>query len=441
MNNYSEKRYFSMHENLSSVLAESAGRYTVVIPAGVYETGPVDVPSDTRLVLEEGAVLSFSDDFDAYPPVYTRWEGVDCWAMHPCFMINGASNVRIEGKGVLNGNGKKWWDYIRKWKAKGYPAVQTLPIEKALARLNPDYRNQPGGGGGRPCQFLRPALFQIYNSKDVSIEGLTLTMSPFWTCHPVCSQNIVLRNLIIENPADSPNTDGIDIESCSGVTVCGCSVHVGDDGIAVKSGSGREMINGPSSGNILVEDCVVSQAHGGFVIGSETASGINGATVRNCRFLGTDRGLRIKTRRDRGGVIENITLENVYMENVICPVSVNMYYNCGSDSPSLFSLKALPVTEVTPLIRNITVKGIEARGIRRGAALLVGLPERPLENVSVTDCRFELAPVNETDLEMDMMAGIPDSDYRGVRTINADLHFDNITINTEPAVRFDSYNA
>ena len=91
MNNYSEKRYFSMHENLSSVLAESAGRYTVVIPAGVYETGPVDVPSDTRLVLEEGAVLSFSDDFDAYPPVYTRWEGVDCWAMHPCFMINGAS--------------------------------------------------------------------------------------------------------------------------------------------------------------------------------------------------------------------------------------------------------------------------------------------------------------------------------------------------------------
>ena len=430
-----------MHENLSSVLAESAGKYTVIIPAGTYETGPVDVPSHTRLVLEEGAVLSFSDNFDAYPPVYTRWEGVDCWAMHPCLLVRDACDVRIEGRGVLNGNGKKWWDYIRLWKAKGGPEVQTLPIEKSLAELNPDYRNQPGGGGGRPCQFLRPALFQIYNSEDVAVDGLTLTMSPFWTCHPVASKKIVLRNLVIENPADSPNTDGIDIESCTDVTVSGCTVHVGDDGIAVKSGSGKEMMDGPGSGNILVEDCVVKQAHGGFVIGSETAAGINGATVRNCRFLGTDRGLRIKTRRDRGGVIENISLENVYMENVICPVSVNMYYNCGNNTPRLYSLKALPVTEATPLIRNIRVEKIEARGVRRGAALLVGLPERPLENVVVRDCRFELAPVNETDLQMDMMAGIPDSDFRGIRVINAELSFDNIDINTEPAVRFDSYNA
>lgn len=430
---------YSADEDLNAVLKENAGKKAVVIPAGHYEVGPIDVPSHTHLIFQEGAVLDFVDDFEAYPPVYTRWEGVCCWAMHPCFFFNNATDVVVQGPGVLNGHGQKWWDYIWQWKNGGRPAKLSLPIEKKLGSLNPNYLNEPGGGGGRPCQFLRPALLQILDSKNVKLEGITLKDSPFWTLHPINSTNLLFKDIVINNPADSPNTDGIDIESCVNVDVKGCDVNVGDDGIAVKCGSGKEMMQFQRSENISAYDCTVRNAHGGFVVGSETASGVKGAYVRNCKFLGTDRGIRIKTRRGRGGHMTDIVASNIYMKDVICPISINMYYRCGSDDASLFSLTALPVTEDTPVIKDVLIENITAEGCRHSAAFLAGLPESNLQNVVVRDCTFTVTDKKEENTEAEMCQGLPNSDYRGIRVINAEASFENVKVNVEPPVKFEKF--
>lgn len=426
-------------DDISKVLEQQAGKAAVVIPKGQYKTGPVTVPSHTHLIFEEGAVLDFTDDFDSYPPVWTRWEGVYCWAMQPCFFISGAEDVVVEGPGVLDGHGEKWWGHILPWKNGGRPAKQVLDCEKRLAALNPNYMNEPEGGGGRPCQFLRPALLQILNSRNIRIDGVTLTRSPFWTCHPTDVTNLVLQNMIIRNPYDSPNTDGIDIESCVNVSVRGCDVNVGDDGIAVKCGSGKEMMGFQRSENILVEDCTVRNAHGGFVIGSETASGVKGAYVRNCRFLGTDRGIRIKTRRGRGGHITNIVASDIYMDDVICPISINMFYRCGSDDPALYSLKEQPVSEDTPMIKKVLIQRVKAENCRSAAAFLAGLPEMHLQEILVRDSTFDVKKEIEPGLEAEMCRGIPESDFRGIRVINADATFENVKVNTDPMVLEEKY--
>ena len=426
-------------DNLNDVIREYAGQAVIVIPAGHYPVGPIDIPAHTHIVFEEGAVLDFTDDFESYPPVYTRWEGINCWAMHPCFLIKNAEDVVIEGPGILDGHGKKWWDYILKWKNGGRPATVNLPIEKKLAALNPNYKNEPGGGGGRPCQFLRPALVQILDSKNIRICDVKLTGSPFWTCHPVCTTNLILKNITIDNPFDSPNTDGIDIESCVNVLVTGCDVNVGDDGIAVKCGSGKEMMDFQRSENITCESCTVRNAHGGFVIGSETASGVKGAYVHNCRFIGTDRGIRIKTRRGRGGHMTDIRATDIFMDEVVCPISINMFYRCGSNDPFLYSLEKQPVKEDTPFIGDVVIERIKAVNCRSSAAFLAGLPEQKLSNVVVRDSVFEVKKELEPGLEAEMCMGIPESDFRGIRVINADARFENVTVNTDPMVLVEKY--
>ena len=426
-------------DDINKVLCENALKAAVVIPKGSYKVGPIAVPSHSHIIFEEGAVFDYTDDFDAYPPIKTRWEGVNCWAMHPCFLIKDATDVVVEGSGVLDGHGEKWWTHIMSWKNGGRPAETVLDCEKRLAKLNPNYMNEPEGGGGRPCQFLRPPLLQILDSCNVRIDGITLTRSPFWTCHPVCVTNLVLQNITINNPYDSPNTDGIDIESCVNVDVRGCDVNVGDDGIAVKCGSGKEMMGFQRSENILVQDCTVRNAHGGFVIGSETASGVKGAYVRNCRFLGTDRGIRIKTRRGRGGHMEDIVASDIFMDNVICPISINMFYRCGSNDPALYSLEKQPVGEDTPLIRKVLIERVKAENCRCAAAFLAGLPEMPLQNIVVKDSTFKVKKELESGLEAEMCAGIPESDFRGIRVINSDVKFDNISVDTDPMIKYEKY--
>ena len=423
---------------INEALKECAGKAVLYIEKGVYPTGPIDIPSHTRLVFEEGAELSFLDDFSLYGPVETWWEGVPCYAMHPCFYISNAEDVVVEGGGILRGNGKKWWDYILHWKNTGRVAGPETKEELMFASLNKGYEDQPGGGGGRPKQFLRPPLLQINNSKDVVIRDITVTESPFWTIHPLLSDNLLIENVHVKNPYDSPNTDGIDIEMCQGVTVKGCTVDVGDDGIAVKSGSGalaREK--GRVAKDILIEDCKVLSAHGGLVVGSETANGVDNITVKDCFFDGTDRGVRIKTRRGRGGKIRGINVSNITMDNVICPISINMYYRCGDPDPIAFSLESQPINDLTPEISDVLIKGLKVTNARASASFIVGLPEAPIKNVKIEDCDIQLSDKVEKGLEIEMCRGIVMNDYRGIRVINSEVEVKNTRVNVEPPVSIE----
>jgi polygalacturonase len=279
---------------------EKNGGGTLVVQKGLWYTGPVELCSHMTLELEAGAVVSFIPEPSLYRPVKTRWEGVTSWAMHPCVFASGADHVKICGNGVFDGSGQEWWKSVPEKKLQKKPLD---PIEKELASLNPGYENQPGGGGGRSSQFLRPPLMQFYECTDVDVCGVTLQNSPFWTFHPVFCSRLNIHDVTVCNPHDAPNTDGMDIDSCTDVVIEKCRISVGDDGIAIKSGSGEDgiRINRPSR-NITVKGCTVEDGHGGVVIGSETAAGIDTVKVMDCRFEGTDRGIRIKTRRGRGGV-------------------------------------------------------------------------------------------------------------------------------------------
>ncbi|AEC01281.1 glycoside hydrolase family 28 protein [Parasphaerochaeta coccoides] len=400
----------------------------VLIPSGTWHTGPVTLASGITFRLAEGSRLVFIPDEDLYVPVYSRWEGVSCWCMHPCLFISESHDVTVTGTGVIDGSGKSWWESARRKRA--LHMKPETPMEKKLAALNPGYADQPGGGGGRQCQFLRPPLLQILDSTRVTVEGVTLTGSPFWTLHPVFSSGLTFRDVKIINPADAPNTDGIDIDSCQDVMVTGCLVDVGDDGIALKSGSGPDGIAaGRPTRNVRVSGCTVRSAHGGIVIGSETAAGISGLVAEDCLFDGTDRGIRIKTRRGRGGAISDLRFERLTMRNNLCPLAINMYYRCGTTEGSLFSLSPEPIDDTTPSIGNILVRDCVATGSQASAGFIVGLPERPITELVVEDSSFGVMPESNVSTdESDMFLGLPHVDGRGIRLRNVQGDFRSVKV-------------
>ena len=405
---------------------------SLLIEKGVWSTGPIDIPSNTTVELLEGAEISFLTDPNLYPPAFTRWEGVECYAMHALVRSENTKNVKICGKGTLNGNGKAWWDLKNAKKARGQNKPEES-YELALAKLNPGYENQAGGGGGRETQFLRPSMIEFINCENVEIEGIKIIDSPFWTVHPLYVKNLTLNGIHIENPYSAPNTDGIDVDSCENVKIKGCFVAVGDDGICIKSGSGPDgiRVNKPTV-NVEISDCKVRNAHGGIVIGSETAAGMSGIHAYNCDLSGTDRGIRIKSRRGRGGDINDIELRDLVMNDTLCPIAMNMYYKCGiTDTKSpLFSLEKQPVTSETPRIHNVKIIGCKGTNCKASAGFIAGLPEMPIDNLEIRDCYFTTDEKSDrSPMESDMFYGLPEVTEKSFRVINAPgAKFENVKI-------------
>jgi polygalacturonase len=411
---------------------------TLRVGKGVWRSGPLELFSHTTLLLAEGALLSFIPEPDRYPPVRTRWEGVECYAMHPCVFAGGREHITITGAGILDGGGQVWWEALREKRRRGQQKPET-PEELELARLNPAYPDQPGGGGGRGLQFLRPPLVQFLGCRNIRLEGVSLRNSPFWTLHPVYCDGIAITGVSITNPADAPNTDGIDIDSCQDVLIENCRVSVGDDGIALKSGSGEDGIRaGRPCRRVTVRGCTVEDGHGGIVIGSETAAGVSDVLAEDCLFKRTDRGIRIKTRRGRGGLIQNLEFRNLNMENNLCPLAINMFYRCGANPEDVFfSQEAQPLDAATPSIKNIRISNIRARGCRASAGFIAGLPESPVENISLERCEFstdEHSGVSPD--ESDMFWGLPPAAEKSVRLLNVkNAQFREVTV-SGPAERF-----
>ena len=410
---------------------KESGGGTLRVGEGVWKTGPLEMFSRTALDLAEGAVVSFIPDPALYPPVRTRWEGVECHAMHPCVFASGQKEVEIRGKGALDGSGEAWWTRYRQKRKLGQSRPES-PEEIALASLNRRFEGQPGGGGGREMQFLRPPLVQFFECSDVRLEGITLRNSPFWTLHPVYCAGVSIIGVKIFNPSDSANTDAIDVDSCENVAIEGCVISVGDDGIALKSGSGEDGIRvGRPSRDIRIKGCTVEDGHGGIVIGSETAAGIFDVIAEDCAFKGTDRGIRIKTRRGRGGRIENLEFRGLVMENNLCPVVINMFYRCGaSPSDECFSQDALPVDAATPQVRNVRIRDVRAVGCRASAGFIAGLPESPVEGLDIDRCEFAVDELSDARPdESDMFLGVPETSEKGIRLLNVkDPRFGDVSV-------------
>ncbi|MCL6613153.1 MAG: glycoside hydrolase family 28 protein [Firmicutes bacterium] len=336
----------------------AAGGGVVYIPAGRFFTGPLRLKSHVRLHLEAGAHLLFSQDPADYPVLETRWEGKEVLTYAPQIYGEDLEGVAVTGRGTLDGRGETWWRLFR---------------AKALAHP-------------------RPRLMAFTRCKDVLIEGVRLVDSPAWTINPVMCERVTIAKVTIINPPDSPNTDGIDPDSCRNVYITNCYLDVGDDCIAIKAGREDSPYRTPCE-NIVIADCLMLHGHGGVVLGSETSGGIRNVAIANCIFEGTDRGIRLKSRRGRGGFVEDLRATNIIMEKVVCPFVLNMYYDTGGGAidESAHDLEPHPVTEATPVFRRIHFSNITAREVGAAAAFLYGLPERPLEDVSFDNVWIEMA--------------------------------------------------
>jgi len=361
--------------------AFNKGGGKVIVPTGEFLTGAIFLKDNIELYLSPGAVLKFSDQQEDYPVVTSRWEGVRREVYASCLYAENAKNISVTGFGTIDGNGLKWWHIFRNEREK--------------------------------LSYPRPKLISFDNCSNITIKDITLMNSPSWTVNPIRCQNITIDNLSIYNPANSPNTDGIDPESCKNVRISNCHIDVGDDCIAIKAGT-EDTSEHISCENITITNCTMIHGHGGVVLGSEMSGGIRNVTISNCVFQDTDRGIRLKSRRGRGGVVEDIRVNNIVMEGVICPFILNLYYFCGPKGKDkyVWDKNPYPITEETPMFRRIHFSQITARNVHASAGFIYGLAEQYVSEITFNDIAISMAE-NAIPGKPAMMAGIEDMKSRG----------------------------
>ncbi|MBI1176210.1 glycoside hydrolase family 28 protein [bacterium] len=382
--------------------ASAVGGGTVHIPAGHFLTGPIHLKSNITLFLEAGAHVKFSTNFDDYlPMVPSRFEGVEVMNFSPLIYAKDATNISIRGRGTLDGQGQAWWAYLDEVKKQKSDSEKSR-WQREFRKMNPNTAISTTVSGGVPLDFLRPPMIQPYNCTNLLVEGVFITNSPFWTVTPVYCDNVSIQSVTIRNDAHGPNTDGINPDSCRNVRIANCYISVGDDCITIKSGrdeDGRRV--GRPAENYTIMNCVMANGHGGVVIGSEMSGGVKNITIASCIFDGTDRGIRLKSTRGRGGVVEDIRVSNIVMRNIRDQaIRINMRYT---------KTEPEPISERTPVFRNIRINGLT--GDAKTAGELIGLEELPLEGISFTDVRLD----TQTGFTM---------------TNVKDITFDGVTVNT-----------
>jgi len=386
----------------------------VIVPRGIWLTGPITLKSNIEIHTEVGAMVVFSTDKNLYPLVETNFEGSNTWrCLSP---VNGRNleNIALTGDGIFDGSGEVWRAVKKEkltesqWKklvASGglvsengriwYPSQQFINGEK-VAEMNVPRNLKTKAEFEKIRDFLRPVMVSLISCKKVLIDGPTFQNSPAWCLHPLWCEDFTLRNTTVRNPWFSQNGDGIDIESCKNSIIHDSNFDVGDDAICIKSGKDKEgRDRGIPNENLIVKNCIVYHGHGGVTVGSEMSGGVRNLHVSNCNFIGTDVGLRFKSNRGRGGVVENIYISNVEMMNIPTQaISFNLYYSGRSASEDLEAgengpvEKLLPVTEETPQFKNIFIRDVNCKGALQGI-FLQGLPEMMLENVRLENIQME----------------------------------------------------
>jgi len=385
-----------------------SGGGVVLVPNGFWLTGPVVLQSNVNLHLSKNALLQFTADKTQFPLVESFWEGVAAARNQSPISAVGATNIAITGTGVIDGNGDAWRAVKKdkltetQWK-KLLASGGILSDDKKMwypsaSSFKGSATKEAGVLKGTKTakdfedikDFLRPNLLVFTKCKNVLLDGVTFQNSPAWNLHPLMCENLTVRNIYAKNPWYAQNGDGIDIESCKNVLLENSTFDVGDDGICIKSGKDEEgRKRGMPTENVTVRNCVVYHAHGGFVIGSEMSGGARNINVTNCTFIGTDIGLRFKTTRGRGGVVENIYCDNINMKDIAGEaILFDMYYMAKDPVPlageqrEAPKVELLPVTEGTPQFKNFLVKNIVCDGAEK-AVFIRGLPEMSIKNIAM----------------------------------------------------------
>ena len=409
---FGAKPEVASHDAINAAIEKCSadGGGHVIVPAGTWLTGAINLKSNVDLHLEEGATLLFSDDLDHYPLVRTRWEGMDCINYSPMIYAYQQENIAVTGLGTLDGGAslKNWWAMVwnvetdwekerRNSQRYGRPLLQEWmdakkPIEERVM----------GHGYG-----MRPQLVSPFECKNILVEGVTMIRSPFWNLHPVFCENLTVRDVKFNN--DGPNGDGCDPESCNYVLIEDCYFNTGDDCIAIKSGRDGDAraIDIPSQ-NMIVRNCEMKNGHGGVVVGSEIGSGYKNLFVENCVMDSPelDRAIRIKTNARRGGVIENIYVRNVTVGQCKEAVlKINLIYDQRS------------VGDATdyPTVQNVYLENVTSQKSRYGVCVTALENVNNIHNIYVKDCEFNNLKQEES-----------------IKGLSDPINYENVAMNLEP---------
>jgi polygalacturonase len=384
-----------------------AGGGTVVVPPGTWLTGPIRIESNVNLHLERGALVQFSKRIEDFPLIAGLDGKSKRYVITPPIHAYRANNIAITGEGIIDGAGEVW-RYVkrekqteREWKdlvasagvvspdgKEWWPSKEAIEGEEYLKRIEQSGKEPTAADYAHVREFLRPDLVQLVQCDGILLDGPTFRNSPRFHVRPAQSENIIVRNIKIFSPWYAQNGDGLDPTSCRNVVIYNILVDTGDDGICLKPGTiAKSQKSGPACENIVIADCVVYHAHGGFVIGSESFGGVNNVSVRNCLFIGTDVGVRFKSLRGKGGLVENVFIEGIQMREIANEaILFDMYY--GGGAPEVEAMKDLtlrkaePVTSQTPRFQNFSVKNVVCNGANR-AIVINGLPEMPIRNITL----------------------------------------------------------
>ncbi|MFC4261461.1 glycoside hydrolase family 28 protein [Ferruginibacter yonginensis] len=394
--------------NDAIIACNKNGGGTVLVPKGIWLTGPIVLLSNVNLHLDKNALLQFTNDLNQYKLIETNWEGLKAVRNESPISATNATNIAITGSGIIDGNGDAWrmvkkdklsdsqWKNLLKRggvvsddKKTWYPTPSSFAGSKV---------DKPGVMAGNKTiqdfvaikDFLRPNLLVLTKCDQILLEGVTFQNSPAWNLHPLMCTNLTVRNVYAKNPWYAQNGDGIDIESCKNVLLENSTFDVGDDGICIKSGRDEEgRKRAMPTENLLVRNCTVYHAHGGFVIGSEMSGGAKNIYVEDCTFIGTDIGLRFKTTRGRGGIVENIFVNNITMKDIVGDaILFDMYYAAKDPIVLAGEKREAPVVEfkkvdeTTPQFKNIYIKNVVSNGAER-ALFVRGLPEMNIHDIAI----------------------------------------------------------
>ncbi|MBP5764303.1 MAG: glycoside hydrolase family 28 protein [Bacteroidales bacterium] len=382
---------------MKALAAKGGGRLNV--PAGIWLTGPIQFENSCELHVKRGALVLFTADYDAYPEVNTIYEGVvSKRKMSPLWAYE-KHDVAITGHGSFDGQGQYW----RPSKKSKFTSNQWKELTSGDGIVMKDvwYPNAKNdelkGREGAPDLRRvngRPTLLEFTRCQRVLIKDVTLSNSPAWNTHPLMCEDFTMDGVTVRNPWFAQNGDGLDLESANRAIIKDCTFDVGDDAICIKSGKDAEGRSWKKPcQNVIIEDCTVLHGHGGFVIGSEMSSGARNIWVHNCLFNGTDTGLRMKSTRGRGGVVEKIYIDKIQMVNIAGDAfTFDLYYAnkpvAGkADADSDTSGDVQPITEETPCFRDLHISRVTCQGAGR-AIWFNGLPEMPLSDLTMKDCLF-----------------------------------------------------
>lgn len=344
----------------------------VTFEKGVYSTGALFIKSNVHLRVDEGVTLLASNDESLYPRKPTRIAGIEMPWLSAMINVENASNVKISGAGIIDGNGKKWWDK--------YWDLRKIYEPKGL-RWASDYDAE------------RVRLLLVSNSKDVAIENVSLKRSGFWTVQILYSQFITVDGVKISDNG-GPSTDGVDIDSSSYILVQNCDIDNNDDDICLKAGRDYDglRVNRPTE-YVLIRNNLIRRGGGVVAFGSETSGGIRHIVALDNRGIGTKEGIRFKSAKTRGGYVEDVLVRGLKLENVPLPFTFTLNWNPSYSYSSIpEGMKNIPAhwivmnTPVTPVEKgfckfsNIKIENVEVIGASR-IFTAEGLPSKTIENV------------------------------------------------------------